>query len=109
MEQNVQLIHLKKQMEEDMANKLSKSVNEIISKIEELIKEGNLRRIIVKDENNQVYIEIPMLVGAIVTIAAPLVSAIGVIAGFAAKFSVEIIKKDNSKVFLLCENNIPKK
>ncbi len=88
-----------------MVKKLSKSAKEIISKIEELIKEGNLRRIIIKDENGEVFIEIPMLVGAIVTLAAPFVSAIGVIAGFAANFSVEIIKKDNSKIILLCENN----
>jgi Domain of unknown function (DUF4342) len=92
-------------MEDSMVKKLSKSAKEIISKIEELIKEGNLRRIIIKDENGEVFIEIPMLVGAIVTLAAPFVSAIGVIAGFAANFSVEIIKKDNSKIILLCENN----
>jgi Domain of unknown function (DUF4342) len=96
-------------MEESMVNKLSKSAKEIITKIEELIKEGNLRRIIIKDDNGEVFIEIPMLVGAIVTLAAPLVSAIGVIAGFATNFSVEIIKKDNSKIILLSENNNPDK
>lgn len=81
-----------------MANKFNTTVNEIIEKVESLIKEGNLRRIIIKDEDGEKYIEIPLLIGAIVTIAAPFASAIGVIAGFAANFTVEIIKKDNPEV-----------
>lgn len=85
--------------------KVSSTVDEMIAKVEELIKDGNLRRIIIRDQEDDVFIEIPVLFGAILTIAAPIVTAIGVIAGYAANFSVEIIKKDNSKVYLLCENN----
>lgn len=81
-----------------MSNKFSNTIDEIIAKIEDLIKKGNLRRIIIKDQNGDTYIEIPVLIGAVVTIAAPFVSAIGVIAGFAAKFSVEIVKKDNPDI-----------
>jgi len=82
------------------------SAEEVIARVEELINEGNLRRIIIRDQQGKVFIEIPVLVGAIVTVAAPLVTAIGAIAGFAANFSIEVIKKDDSKVYLLCENNI---
>ena len=88
-----------------MFEKVSSTVDEMIAKVEELIKDGNLRRIIIRDQDEEVFIEIPVLFGAILTIAAPFVTAIGVIAGYAANFSVEIIKKDNSKVYLLCENN----
>ena len=88
-----------------MFEKMNSTVDEIIAKVEELLKEGNLKRIIIKDQNDELFIEIPILIGAIITIAAPFVTAIGVIAGFAAKFSVEIVKKDDSKVLLLCENN----
>ena len=86
-----------------MFEKMNKTVDEIIAKVEELLKEGNLKRIIIKDQNGDLYMEIPVVAGVIITIAAPLVTAIGVIAGFAAKFSVEIITKDNSKILLLCE------
>ena len=88
-----------------MVEQINKTVKEIITKIEELISEGNLRRIIIRDQNGDIYLEIPVILGAVVTIAAPFVTAIGAIAGFAANFSVEIIKKDNSKILLLCENN----
>ncbi|MCW8849963.1 MAG: DUF4342 domain-containing protein [Melioribacteraceae bacterium] len=88
-----------------MFEKMNKTVDEIIAKVEELLKEGNLKRIIIKDQNGDLYMEIPVVAGVIITIAAPFVTAIGVIAGFAAKFSVEVITKDNSKILLLCENN----
>ena len=91
-----------------MFEKVTTTIDEMIAKIEELIKDGNLRRIIIRDQDEEVFIEIPVIFGAIVTIAAPFVTAISVIAGYAANFSVEIIKKDNSKIYLLCENN-PKK
>ncbi len=83
-----------------MFEKMNKTVDEIIVKIEELLKEGNLKRIIIKDQNDDLYMEIPVIAGVIITIAAPYVTAISVIAGFAAKFSVEIIRKDNSKILI---------
>ncbi len=90
---------------EKMFDKITGTLEEIISKTEELIKEGNLRRIVIKDQEGEVFMEIPVVVGAIITVAAPIVTAISSIAGFAANFSIEIIKKDNSKVLLLCEKN----
>ena len=91
-----------------MFEKMNSTVDEIIAKVEELLKEGNLKRIIIKDQNDELFMEVPILIGAIMTVAAPFVTAIGIIAGFAAKFSVEIVKKDDSKVLLLCENKNPK-
>lgn len=91
-----------------MFEKMNSTVDEIIAKVEELLKEGNLKRIIIKDQNDELFMEVPILIGAIITVAAPFVTAIGIIAGFAAKFSVEIVKKDDSKVLLLCENKNPK-
>ena len=92
----------------NMFDKVNKTVEETIAKVEELLKEGNLKRIIIKDSNGDLYMEIPIVAGVIITIAAPYVTAISIIAGFAAKFSVEITKKDNSKILLLCKNNSQK-
>ena len=88
-----------------MYTKTKDLFKEAIDKIEELIRDGNLRRIIIRDHKGDVFIEIPVIIGAITIIAAPYVSAIGAIAGYAAKFSIEMIKKDNSKILLLCESN----
>ena len=81
-----------------MTASFTQQTKNIIDRIEELIGEGNVRRIIIKDQNGEVFMEVPLLIGAIGTLAAPLVTVIGAVAGYAAKFSVEIIKKDNSDV-----------
>jgi hypothetical protein len=80
-----------------MANKFQASLDDVVKKIEDLIKEGNLRRIIVRDQNGEKYIEIPLLVGAIGSLAAPYITLIGFLAGVLSKFTVEIIKKDETQ------------
>ncbi len=70
---------------------------ELLKKIEELIKEGNARRIIIKDDKGRTYIEIPVTVGVIGTLFAPIVAAVGALAGVAANFTIEVIKKDGEE------------
>ena len=67
---------------------------ELLAKIEELIKEGNARKIIIKDDKGKTYIEIPVTVGVIGTLFAPVVAAVGALAGVAANFTIEVINKE---------------
>ena len=69
---------------------------ELLNKIEELIHEGNVRRIIIKDADGKTFIEIPLSVGVIGVIAAPIVAAVGALAGVVANFTVEVIKTEDS-------------
>ena len=71
---------------------------ELLQKIEDLIREGNIRRIIIKDGDGKTFIEIPMSVGVIGVIAAPIVAAIGALAGVVANFTVEVIKREDPDV-----------
>jgi hypothetical protein len=68
---------------------------ELLGKIEEIIKEGNVRRIIIKDSEGRTFIEIPMTIGVIGIIAAPIMAAVGALAGLVANFSVEVIRKED--------------
>ena len=77
-----------------MSAKFTINGKELLAKIEELIKEGNARRIIIKDVNGQTYIEIPVTVGVIGAFFAPVLAAVGALAALAANFTVEVIKKD---------------
>ena len=63
---------------------------DLVSKIQELIYEGNVRRIVVKDESGHTFMEIPLTVAAIGVIAAPVLAAAGAIAGLVAKFDVVV-------------------
>ncbi len=71
---------------------------ELLKKVEELIREGNVRRIIIKDADGKVFIEIPLSVGVIGMIAAPIVAAVGALAGVVANFTVEVIKTEEADI-----------
>jgi len=64
----------------------------LISKIKEILHEGNVRRIIIKDEKGATYIEIPMTVGVIGTLLLPVWAAVGAIAALAANFNIVVEK-----------------
>ena len=77
-----------------MATEFKIKGKELLNKIEELIKEGNARRIIIKDDNGKTYIEIPVTVGLLGAVFAPVLAAVGAMAAFASNFTVAVIKKD---------------
>lgn len=67
---------------------------ELLRRIRELINEGNVRRIIIKNREGQTYLEIPVVVGVIGTLLAPVLAAVGAIAALAADFSIEVVRKE---------------
>lgn len=64
----------------------------LISKIKEIVHEGNIRRIIIKDDKGTTYIEIPMTVGVVGAILLPVWAAIGALAALAANFNIVVEK-----------------
>jgi len=67
--------------------------HELLKKIKDLIKEGNIQRIIIKNEKGVVMIEIPVTFAAVAAIAAPMLAAIGSLAALMTKCTVEVIRK----------------
>lgn len=65
---------------------------ELVDKVAELIREGNVRRIIVKDEKGNTFVEIPLTVATVGVIAAPVLAALGAIAALAAHFTIGVEK-----------------
>lgn len=70
---------------------------EIINKIKELIHEGNIRRIILKDEAGKTFLEIPLTVGLVGAAFAPVLAAIGAIAALVTKMTIVVEKVDPAK------------
>ncbi len=72
----------------------------VVSKVKELINEGNIRRIILKNEEGHTLIEIPLTagvaVGAAVTWLFPVWAAIGAIAALVARFTIVVERVDQS-------------
>jgi len=63
---------------------------DLAEKIRELIHEGNVRRIIIRDEQGHTFLEIPLTVATIGVIAAPVLAAVGAIASLVAKFDIVV-------------------
>jgi phage-related minor tail protein len=67
---------------------------ELLKKIKEIIHEGNVSRIIIKDDSGRTFLEIPITIGVVGAIFAPVLAAIGALAALAANFTVEVIRKE---------------
>jgi hypothetical protein len=62
----------------------------LIAKIKEIIHQGNVRRIIIKDDKGNTFIEIPLTVGVVGALLIPVWAAVGAIAALAAKFTIGV-------------------
>ncbi|MEW6196342.1 MAG: DUF4342 domain-containing protein [Bacteroidota bacterium] len=80
-----------------MINEFKVKSKELIEKVEELIKEGNARKIIIKDDKGRTYIEIPVTIGLLGALFAPILAAVGALAGMAANFTVEVVRKETEE------------
>ncbi len=66
--------------------------NDLAEKVKALIHEGNVRRIIIKDEQGHTFVEIPVTVAAVGAVFAPILAAVAGLAAMAAKFTVVVEK-----------------
>jgi len=64
--------------------------NELGDKIRELIHEGNVRRIIIRDEQGHTFMEIPLTVATVGALLAPILAAVGAIAALVTHFNVVV-------------------
>lgn len=69
------------------------SGEKVVAKVKELIKEGNARRIIIKNEKGAVLMELPLTVGVIGAAVAPLLAAVGALAALVNDCTIEVEKK----------------
>ena len=67
----------------------------LLAKIKEIIHEGTVRRIIIKDDKGNTYIEIPLTVGVVGVLLIPVWAAVGAIAALASNFTIGVEKIDS--------------
>jgi hypothetical protein len=79
---------------ENFAEEVQVLGRDLVDKIRDLIHEGNVQRIVVKDEHGNTFVEIPVTVAAVGVIMAPLLAAIGAISAFVAKFNIVIVRNE---------------
>lgn len=80
-------------MATDKREQFKVSGEEIVKKIKELIKEGNVRRVRIKDENDKTLMEFTLTIGVIGTVLAPILAAAGALAALATNCTIEVERK----------------
>jgi hypothetical protein len=83
-------------MEPEKANQFKVKGEELMRKVKEIVHEGNVRRIIIKDEKGAPYMEIPLTFGVVGALVAPVLAAVGALAALASNFTLEVIRKDDT-------------
>lgn len=66
---------------------------QLLSKVKELIHEGNVRRIIIKQDGHTI-MEFPLTFGLAGVILAPTLAAIGVVGALMAQCSIEVVRSE---------------
>jgi hypothetical protein len=70
----------------------------MVARVKELIREGNVRRIIVKDQEGQTIMELPLTIGVVSALLLPALVALGAIAALAAHYTLVVEREAESKV-----------
>lgn len=68
-----------------------------VEKVKQVIHEGNVRRLIIKNDTGHTVMEIPVTAGVVAAIAAPVVTAIGAIAALANDWSIEVERQEEQQ------------
>lgn len=79
-----------RQNNQNFTEEFTVSGDAVVSKIKELLHEGNIRRISIKNEEGRTLIEIPLTLGVIGSILLPVWAAIGAIAALAARLTISV-------------------
>lgn len=70
---------------------------QLVERVRELIREGNVRRLRIKDARGKYLIEVPLTVGVVgggvLVLAAPTLAALSALAGLVANVRIEIVRE----------------
>lgn len=64
----------------------------VVAKIKELVHEGNIRRVVIKNEEGKTLIDIPLTVSVLGVLVAPQLAALGAIAALLTKATIVVEK-----------------
>lgn len=73
----------------------SVSSDDLVRNVKQLLHEGNVRRIIVKNEEGKTLMEIPVTLGVIGALIAPWLAALGAIAALATKCTIVVERRQD--------------
>lgn len=91
----------KKKEERTWVEEIEVKGSELVDQVKKLIKEGNVRRLIIRKPGGELLLEVPLTIGVVagsaVTLFAPILAALGAMAALLARVKIEIIRTRKRK------------
>ena len=66
------------------------SGEDLVDKIKELVHEGNIRRILIKDKDDRILLDIPLTFGVLGVLVAPQLAALGALAALVGNATIVV-------------------
>lgn len=93
------IIAIEDEINAKVSVKMSENAEKVLAQIKEIVRKGNVSRIVVKKDDETV-INLPVTVGVIGTVLAPWLTVIGSVVALGSKHSIELIKDDGTVIDL---------
>jgi len=96
--------HTTEEGEHTFTEHIEIAASDLVDRTKELIEEGNVRRLIIRNQDDEVLMEVPLtagvVVGGAVTIVAPVLAALGALAALLTHVKIEVVRarKDETDV-----------
>ena len=66
----------------------------LLKRVKDLIKEGNVRRIIIKDKHGKTVLELPLTFGVVGAVLAPALAAVGAVAALLTECTISVEREE---------------
>ena len=73
------------------------SGDDLLGKVKELVREGRIRRIAIKNEEGKTLLEIPLAIGVAGAALWPVFAAVGAVAALVTNCSIEVERYDKNR------------
>ena len=78
------------------ANEFKINGENLLKKVKELIEEGNVRKITIKDKTGKELVTFPLTVGVVGTVLAPVLAAIGALAALIGECTIAVEREEGA-------------
>lgn len=68
--------------------------DDLLARIRELIAEGNVRRVTIKNSDGKTMLEIPLTIGVVGALIAPVAAAIGAVAALITECTITVTREE---------------
>ena len=88
--------------EDTISEQFEMKGSELVDRVKELIEEGNVRRLVIRNAEDEVLVVVPLtatvVAGSAMLVFAPVIAGLGALAAFLTKVKLEVVRVDENKI-----------